>query len=319
MPTVTLSPVFKQKFFDNSGIPLNGGKLFSYLATTTTKTATYSDAAGVSLNTNPIILNFRGEADLYIEPNKGYKFVLAPSTDTDPPTNPIWTVDNVRSSQLITLYGGVDTGVINAYVLTFTANFTAYTDGIVIYWIPSTTNGGASTINVNGLGPVSIVNQDGTALIASQLVGGQVATIMYRSGQFLLISSGITPSLISGNFTPTWTGFGGTPPTGKIFYQKIGGLVVAQCDATNMIGVSTNTALTITNLPTVLRPQTDPAARVVCMITDNGAQAVGGISFGVAPGTMVFYKGTAPPNAAGFTAAGNKGLSPYQTLIWSTL
>lgn len=319
MPTVTLSPVFKQKFFDNSGIPLNGGKLFSYLAATTTKTATYSDAAGSSLNSNPIILNFRGEADVFIEPNKGYKFVLAPSTDTDPPTNPIWTIDNVRSSQLITLYGGVDTGVANAYVLNFTANFTAYTDGIVIYWIPSTTNGGASTINVNGLGPVSIVNQDGTALIASQLVGGQVATIMYRSGQFLLISSGITPSLISGNFTPTWTGFGGTPPTGKIFYQKIGGLVVAQCDATNMIGVSTTTALTITNLPTVLRPQTDPAARVVCMVTDNGAQAVGAISFGVAPGTMVFYKGTAPPNAAGFTAAGNKGLSPYQTLIWSTL
>ncbi len=319
MPTVTLSPVFKQKFFDNSGIPLNGGKLFSYLAGTTTKTSTYSDAGGSSLNANPIILNFRGEADVFIEPNKGYKFVLAPSTDTDPPTNPIWSVDGVRSSQLITLYGGVDTGVINAYVLTFTANFTAYTDGIVIYWIPATTNGGPSTINVNGLGPVSIVNQDLTALRASQLVAGQIATIMYKSGQFLLVSSGIAPSVISDNFTPTWTGFGGTPPTGKIFYQKIGSLVIAQCDATGMTGTSTTTALTITNLPAILRPQTDPAPRVVCMVTDNGAQAVGAISFGVAPGTMVFYKGTAPPNAAGFTAAGSKGLSPYQTLMWSTL
>lgn len=319
MPTVTLSPVFKQKFFDNAGIPLNGGKLFSYLATSTTKTATYSDAAGVSLNSNPIILNFRGEADVFIEPNKGYKFVLAPANDTDPPTNPIWTADNVRSSQLITLYGGVDTGVINAYVLTFTANFTAYIDGIVLYWIPATTNSGASTINVNGLGPVAIVNQDGAALTSSQLVAGQVATIMFRSGQFLLISSGIAPSLISGNFTPAWTGFGGTPPTGKIFYQKIGGLVIAQCDATGMTGTSTTTALTITNLPAILRPQTDGAARVVCMVTDNGAQAVGAASFGVAPGTIVFYKGTAPPNAAGFTAAGSKGLSPYQTLMWSAL
>lgn len=319
MPTVTLSPVFKQKFFDNSGIPLNGGKLFSYLATTTTKTTTYSDAGGSSANTNPVILNFRGEADVFIEPNKGYKFVLAPSTDTDPPTNPIWTVDNVRSSQLITLYGGVDTGVINAYVLTFTANFTAYTDGIVIYWIPATTNGGASTINVNGLGIVSIVNQDGTALSASQLVAGQVATIMYKSGQFLLISAGIAPSVLSGNFTPTWTGFGGSPPTGKIFYQKIAGLVIAQCDATGMTGTSTTTALTITNLPSILRPQTDANPRGVCIVTDNGASAMGAFSFSATPGTVIFYKGTAPPNAAGFTAAGSKGLSPYQTLIWSTL
>lgn len=318
MPTVTLSPVFKQKFFGNDGIPLNGGKLFSYLAGTSTKTATYSDTAGLSLNSNPIILNFRGEADVNIEPNKGYKFVLAPSTDTDPPTNPIWTVDGVRSSQLITLYGGVDTGVINAYVLTFTANFTAYTDGIVIYWIPATTNSGASTINVNGLGPASIVNQDLTPLRSSQLVAGQIATIMYKSGQFLLVSSGIAPSVISGSFVPTWTGFS-VPPTGNIFYQKIGGLVIAQCDAAGMTGVSSTTAMTITNLPAILRPQTDANPRGLCIVTDSGASAVGAFSFGATPGQVIFYKGTAPPNAAGFTAAGSKGLSPYQTLMWSTL
>jgi len=318
MPTVTLSPVFKQKFFDNAGIPLNGGKLFSYLAGTSTKTATYSDAAGVSLNTNPIILNFRGEADVYIEPNKGYKFVLAPSTDTDPPTNPIWSLDNVRSSQLITLYGGVDSGVINAYVLTFTANFTAYTDGIVIYWIPSTTNGGASTINVNGLGPVAIVNQDLTALRSSQLVAGQVATIMYKSGQFLLVSSGIAPSVITGSFVPTWLGFS-VVPTGAIFYQKIGSLVIAQCDAAGMTGTSSATSMSLTNLPTVLRPQTDANPRGLCIVTDSGASAVGAFSFDATPGKILFYKGTAPPNSAGFTAAGSKGLSPYQTLMWSTL
>lgn len=319
MPTVTLSPVFKQKFFDNAGIPLNGGKLFSYLAGTSTKTTTYSDAGGSSANTNPVILNFRGEADVYIEPNKGYKFVLAPSTDTDPPANPIWTVDNVRSSQLITLYGGIDNGVANAYVLTFNANFTAYTDGIVIYWIPSNTNTTASTINVNGLGIVSIVNQNGTALTSSQLIANQVATIMYVGGQFLLISSGIAPSVLTGSFVPTWTGFGGSPPTCTIFYQKIAGLVILQFDATGTTGTSTTTGLAITNLPSVLRPQTAPEARVVCMVTDNSAQAVGAFSFGVAAGTMKFWKGTAPPNDAGFTAAANKGFSPYQTLMYSSL
>ena len=319
MVTTVLTPNAKQQFFDNNGRPAVGGKLFTYIAGTTTKQSTYVDSGGVSLNSNPIILDYRGECNFWVPPNVRYKYVLAPSTDTDPPTNPIWTVDNVVSSQLITLYGGIDTGVVNAYVLNFTANFTSYTDGIVIYWIPGNTNTSASTINVNGLGLVSIVNQDGTALKSSQLVANQVATIMYSGGVFLLISSGIAPSVVSGNFTPTWTGFGGSPPTGKIFYQKISGLVILQCDAIGMTGVSTSTALTITNLPAVLRPQTDPAPRIVCMVTDNGSQAVGAMSFGVAPGTVVFYKGTAPPNAAGFTAAGNKGLSPYQTLMWSSL
>jgi hypothetical protein len=316
--TNVLSPTVKQQFFDNNGRPLVQGKLFTYEAGSSTKLATYTASAG-GTNSNPVILDFRGECNLWVPPNVAYKYVLSPANDTDPPTNPIWSVDDIVNSQLITLYGGVDTGVPNAYVLTFDANFTAYTDGIVIYWIPSNTNTGASTINVNGLGPVDIVNQNGDPLTSNQLVANQVATIMYVSGQFLLISSGIAPSVISGSFVPTWTGFGVSPPTGSIFYQKIGGLVIAQCDATGMTGTSTTTALTITNLPAILRPQTDPAPRVVCMVTDSGAQAVGAMSFGVAAGTIVFYNGTAPPDAAGFTAAGSKGLSPYQTLMWSAL
>lgn len=308
----------KQQFFDNNGRPLVGGKLFTYQAGTSTKQTTYTSSSGLSSNTNPIILDYRGECDLWIPPNVSYKYVLAPATDTDPPASPIWTVDNVVSSQLITLYGGVDTGVANAYVLTFTANFTAYTDGIVIYWIPSNTNTSASTINVNGLGIVDIVNQDGSALTSSQLVANQVATIMYKSGQFLLISSGIAPSVVSGSFTPTWTGFS-VDPTGDIFYTKIGGLVILQADAIGMTGTSNATGMSITNLPAILRPGTSPEARGVCMVTDNGAQAVGAFNFAASAGTIKFWKGTAPPNDAGFTNAGSKGLCPYQTLVYSAL
>jgi hypothetical protein len=306
MPTVTLSPVFKQKFFDNSGIPLNGGKLFSYLATTTTKTATYSDAAGSSLNSNPIILNFRGEADVFIEPNKGYKFVLAPSTDTDPPTNPIWSIDNVKNSQLITLYGGIDLGAVNAYVLTFTANFTAYTDGIVIYWIPATTNTGPSTINVNGLGPVSILNQGAAPLLANQIIAGQVITIMYSSGAFLLVSSGIAASVSSGTFVPAWTGYGGVPPTGNMFWQIAGRQAILQWQGTQ--GTSNANFLTIGNLPTNLRPTTkDLIGAQPTILIDNGAYAAGSFGFG-ALGVMQFNKGTAPPSGVGFNVAGSKGL-----------
>jgi hypothetical protein len=93
---VNLSPLPIQKFFDNAGRPLNGGLLFTYVAATTTKLATYQDQAGTP-NTNPIVLNFRGEANIWLDQTLTYKFVLAPSTDTDPPTNPIWTVDNISA------------------------------------------------------------------------------------------------------------------------------------------------------------------------------------------------------------------------------
>src|SRR5262245_1011371 len=95
----------KQQFFDNNGSPLVGGKLFTYSAGTTTKATTYVNAAGITPNSNPIVLDYRGECDLWVPPNVGYKYVLAPANDTDPPTRPIWTVDNIKSSQLITLYG----------------------------------------------------------------------------------------------------------------------------------------------------------------------------------------------------------------------
>lgn len=197
-----LAPVAKAKFFDNNGRPANGFKVFTYAAGTNTKLATYTDQTTGTPNTNPVILNFRGEANIWIPPNTAYKFVFSRSTDTDPPTSPIWTVDNIVDSQLVTLYGGVDTGIANAYVLNFVSNFTAYADGIAIFWIPSNTNTGASTINVNGLGPVPIVNQNGSALYLGQLQANQFALIIYKGAGFNLIDFGLLPTinLQNGNY-----------------------------------------------------------------------------------------------------------------------
>jgi hypothetical protein len=202
--TTVLSPSPKQKFFDNNGNPLVNGKLFVYTAGTSTKATTYTSSTGLSLNTNPIILDYRGECNLWLQPNVAYKYVLAPSTDSDPPTNPIFTVDQIVSSQLVTLYGGVDTGSANSYALNFASNFTSYTDGIVIYWIPSNSNTGPSTINVNGLGAVPIVNQDGTPLYINQLLANQVTTIIYKGTGFLLVSSNTLPLLNTKNTNYTF-------------------------------------------------------------------------------------------------------------------
>lgn len=92
-----LSPLPVQRFYSNLGLPLVGGKLFTYIVGTSTKLATYQDSGGTP-NSNPIILNFRGEANIWLDPSKTYKFVLATALDSDPPAFPIWTVDNISAA-----------------------------------------------------------------------------------------------------------------------------------------------------------------------------------------------------------------------------
>jgi hypothetical protein len=98
MPAVQLAPLPKQRFTDGAGNPLVGGKIFTYQAGTTTKQSTYTDASGATSNANPTILDSRGEAAIWFDQSLAYKVVLAPSTDTDPPSSPIWTIDNIPVS-----------------------------------------------------------------------------------------------------------------------------------------------------------------------------------------------------------------------------
>lgn len=89
-----LLPVLRQRFFDANGNPLAGGKLYSYKAGTTTPVATYRDAFGFAANTNPIILDANGEADVWISPGAGaYKFVLEDANGVVQ-----WTIDNIAQT-----------------------------------------------------------------------------------------------------------------------------------------------------------------------------------------------------------------------------
>lgn len=86
-----LSPAPKLQFFTEGGIPLAGGKLYSYAAGTTTPLATYTTSTGIQNNTNPIILDSRGEAAVWLGA-ASYKLKLTDSTDVE-----IWTVDNITT------------------------------------------------------------------------------------------------------------------------------------------------------------------------------------------------------------------------------
>jgi hypothetical protein len=84
-----LTPSPKMQFFDANGNPLVGGKLYTYSAGTTSPLATYTDSTGTSANTNPIILDSRGEANVWLGVGS-YKMILKDSVDAL-----IWTVDNI--------------------------------------------------------------------------------------------------------------------------------------------------------------------------------------------------------------------------------
>lgn len=98
--TVTISPQMFPQFFNqnNSGSPAIGYKLFTYIAGTSTKQNTWTDSTQTVLNANPIILDSNGIANVWLDPTLTYKYVLALSTDTDPPSSPLRTVDNISSA-----------------------------------------------------------------------------------------------------------------------------------------------------------------------------------------------------------------------------
>lgn len=90
MPAVNLSPVLRQRFFDTNGNPLAGGKVYSYQAGTSTPQATYTDSTGTSANTNPVILDASGEADIWLDQELSYKIVLDDANDVQQ-----WETDGI--------------------------------------------------------------------------------------------------------------------------------------------------------------------------------------------------------------------------------
>jgi len=124
---VTLTPSPKMQFFTAAGIPLVGGKLFTYASGTTVPLATYTDSTGNTANANPIILDSRGEANVWVGPSR-YTFLLKDSLD-----NLIWSVDGVNTP----------IGVQNTAIVA-TASQTVFT-------VPEYGLGGYLMVIVNGL------------------------------------------------------------------------------------------------------------------------------------------------------------------------
>ena len=91
--SVLLSPIGNGfQFLTTTGLPLNGGLLYTYQAGSSTPLATYSDNAGLVANANPIVLGTDGRpaSEIWLTYGYSYKFVLCDSNN-----NVIQTYDNL--------------------------------------------------------------------------------------------------------------------------------------------------------------------------------------------------------------------------------
>lgn len=110
------SPILQphQTFVDSSGSPCAGCSLYSYAAGTTTPLATYTDTSATSQNTNPVVLDAAGGANIWVGPT-AYKFILKDTLGTI-----LWTVDQVNGTGPTNFALQQGTGPVNGSNTTFT-------------------------------------------------------------------------------------------------------------------------------------------------------------------------------------------------------
>jgi len=149
------APIFRFREFDSNGDPLAGGKVYSYLAGTSTPASTYADATGLVANTNPLILDAEGRGALYLGAGS-YKIIVKDAdgvvqyTEDDvtapgsSPSSSPWTKHDISDNQAATDLDGE------------TIDFDNHTSALYDYEITRGTtviaNGQFAIQNLNGTG-----------------------------------------------------------------------------------------------------------------------------------------------------------------------
>ena len=118
-------------------------------------------------------------------------------------------VQNSGTTTLITV-AGTDT-----ITGTVSPTLTAYTAGQVFSFVVAATNTGAVTLNINSLGATAVTRTGAVALVAGDMVTGQVALVEYDGTRFQLLNGNSFTNLkitgaLTGMATPLTVAQGGT-------------------------------------------------------------------------------------------------------------
>ena len=180
------------QFFTDSGVPLAGGKIYTYLAGTTTPATSYTTRDGLTPNANPIILDAAGRtpAEIWLTGGILYKYVVKSSVDAL-----IGTYDNLPAVNDPTTINSLIT-VTGTNTLTGTASpaLTGYSTGQQFTFVVVNTNTGAVTLNIDGNGAKNIYKNGTQPLASGDLRVGKIAAVVYDGTQFQLLNPGSSGS-----------------------------------------------------------------------------------------------------------------------------
>lgn len=177
----TIAPYGKYYGVDDNGNPLSGGKLYTYEAGTSTPKATFTTATGDVPNTNPVILDASGLANVWLG-DGGYKFVLTDSED-----NTIFTTDNIGGASDAAFGGQVNeintnTNITNVYANS--ANIVTGTTTLSLLPVSEAGEGFYISVKNYGVGNVTI-DPD-----AGETIDGSATKVLLPSQSCLVICSG---------------------------------------------------------------------------------------------------------------------------------
>lgn len=126
----------------------------------------------------------------------------------------VTTIANAQAIQRNGYSYGVDSGAANAYEIAVKPIFAAYVDGLSVYMKIATTNTGNSTLDVNGIGTVQILDLDNRELLGGELQAGVIYNLIYSSttSKFYLqskpdSSSGVEPGDVTHSYRTSKSGW----------------------------------------------------------------------------------------------------------------
>jgi len=248
----------KARFADLNFNPLSGGLLYSYVAGTSTPLPTYTDASGTVPNTNPVVLDSSGYANIWLGSGT-YKFILTDSLGVQQ-----WSQDNYPGS-LAQGFGGT--------VLPISANTnitSTYNNSVII---------ASGTISLNlqpaataGQGFVFSVYNNGVGVITIDPSGAETingaATLTLSAGESVLVDcSGTAWFGLFKRITP--------PVTAKTAaYTVLAGdnyslIEVNASTATKDLPVTLPSTATVPNGFTVTVKKTDADATLSATLANN--------------------------------------------------